>query len=118
MKVQQTGGQQQSQNPFAAMGEKTIVDQGDACIAAPFTYRFSSIRAVTDLIRQGRCTLVTTFQMYRILAISSLMTAYTMSALYLDDDKYADMQMFIMAGVQMIFYFTLAFSKPLTELAP
>lgn len=98
---QQQQGQaaQQANNPFSALGDKMIVEQGDACIAAPFTYRFSSIKSVTDLIRQGRCTLVTTFQMYRILAISSLMTAYTMSALYLDDDKYADLQMFIMAAV-------------------
>ena len=51
--------------------------------------------------------------MYRILAISSLMTAYTMSALYLDDDKYADLQMMILGMVQMVFYFTLAFSKPI-----
>ena len=98
--ISQQREQAKQQDPMSQMfGEKVIVEQGDACIAAPFTYRFSSIRSVTDLIRQGRCTLVTTFQMYRILAISSLMTAYTMSALYLDDDKYGDMQMFILAGV-------------------
>ena len=56
--------------------------------------------------------------MYRILAISSLMTAYTMSALYLDDDKYADLQMMILGMVNMVFYFTLAFSKPIEQLAP
>lgn len=63
---------------------------GDACIAAPFTYKFASLRSGIKLLQQGRTTLTTTFQMYKILSLNSLISAYTMSALYLDGVKMGD----------------------------
>lgn len=42
-------------------GDQTALELGDACIAAPFTYKFSSLKSAKKIIRQGRSTLTTTF---------------------------------------------------------
>jgi len=100
---------------MAQAGDPTL-ELGDACIAAPFTFKFTSLKSVKRLIREGRKTLTTTFQMYKILSLNSLISAYTMSALYLDGVKMGDYQATAMGmGVSFLFIF-LSFTQPLKKL--
>ena len=73
--------------------ETPQVKLGDASMAAPFTSRIPSVRSAVDIIRQGRCTLVSAIQMQQVLVLSCLISAYSLSVLYLDGIRSSDNQM-------------------------
>jgi cation-transporting ATPase 13A1 len=101
----------------AAADEAPQIKLGDASIASPFTSKQPYITATTNIIRQGRCTLVTTLQMFNILGINCLISAYSMSVLYLDGVKMGDTQMTI-AGLSIaMFFLFLSRAKPLEKLS-
>eukprot|EP00903_Cladosiphon_okamuranus_P009432 g8993.t1 len=101
-----------------AGGDVPMVKIGDASVAAPFTSKLPSIKGTVDIIRQGRCTLITSIQMYQILALNCLISAYSLSVLYLDGVKYGDRQMTALGMLMSVSFITISRAKPLSKLSP
>lgn len=95
-----------------------LVKLGDASIASPFTSRRMTIDSCVSIIRQGRCTLATTLQMYQILALNCLISAYSLSVLHLKGVMFGDKQMMITNLVLAVASFMVSRSKPSKKLSP
>lgn len=121
-KPKQLPGQPKPKKP-AAPANTDLFDgpqykQGDACIAAPFTSKHSnSIRCVLIVLRQGVCTLVTTMQTYKILTLSSLISAYSLSALHMEALKFSEVQSTVLGILGAINYYYFSNAKPLKKLS-
>eukprot|EP00760_Papus_ankaliazontas_P035806 PhM_4_TR8032/c0_g2_i1/m.41264/K14950/ATP13A1, SPF1; manganese-transporting P-type ATPase len=118
------GAAKRNPNPMGAMpaepednSNAPITRLGDASIASPFTSKSSRVGAVCDILRMGRCTLVSTLQMYKILALNCLISAYSMSVLYSDGVKYGDTQMLLAGVVITICFLFVSRAQPLPRLS-
>mmetsp|Transcript_21931 Transcript_21931/g.41825 ORF Transcript_21931/g.41825 Transcript_21931/m.41825 type:complete len:442 (-) Transcript_21931:517-1842(-) len=98
-------------------GEIPMVKLGDASVAAPFTSKLPSVRSCVDVIRQGRCTLVSTIQMQQILALNCLIAAYSLSALYLDGVRSGESQMIASGVLLTIASLAFSYARPVKELS-
>ena len=70
-----------------------MVRLGDASVSAPFTSRSPSIQCVIDIVRQGRCTLLSALQQQQIMMLECIISAYTLSALSLQGSRSSEIQL-------------------------
>ena len=105
---------------FAELGTEQdmmpTIRPGDASIAAPFTSRQPSIKSVVDLLRQGRCTLLSALQQQQIMMLECMITAYTFSALSLEGARSSERQMMASGWLIMIVSLAFSYSTPIDRM--
>jgi cation-transporting ATPase 13A1 len=102
----------------ATAGGAPVVRPGDASVAAPFTSRVPSVRAAVDLIRQGRCTLLSALMQQQIMMLESTIAAYTMAALSLHNARSSERQMMASSWLIMTAAISFSYSTPLDKMHP
>jgi len=95
-----------------------MIRPGDASVAAPFTSRAPSIRAVVDLIRQGRCTLLSSLQQQQIMVLESVISAYTLSALSLEGARSSERQMMASGWLLVVASLAFSYATPIESMHP
>lgn len=104
-------------NDAEAEDEAPVLKLGDASVAAPFTSKLANVNTVTHIIRQGRVALVSTIQMYKILALNCLISSYSLSVLYLAGMKFGDGQATISGILLSVCFLSISRGRPLEKLS-
>lgn len=99
-------------------GGLPIIRPGDASVAAPFTSRAPSIRAVVDLIRQGRCTLLSSLQQQQTMVLESIISAYTLASLSLEGARSSERQMMASGWLLIVASMAFSYSTPVDKMSP
>ncbi len=115
LNIEETETQKKQPFNFLSFEDETVIKNGDVTAAAPFTSKSGSIKCIKNIFIQGRCTLVTNFQMYKILALNCLLTAYSESVLALKGIKFSDYQSTYMGFAISIFFLMLSKAVPLNK---
>jgi len=68
------------------------LSDAEASVAAPFTSKVSSVFAVLTLLREGRCALATSVQIFKFMACYSLIQFVSVLLLYSIGNTFGDLQ--------------------------
>lgn len=93
------------------------IKPGDASMAAPFTVKSDSLQSIVDIIQQGRSSLVTTIQMYKILALNSIISAFFYMFVDILGIKFSDSQMVSIGILSSIGFTAITQPKALTSIS-
>uniref|UniRef100_A0A7S2I2T1 Cation-transporting P-type ATPase N-terminal domain-containing protein n=1 Tax=Haptolina brevifila TaxID=156173 RepID=A0A7S2I2T1_9EUKA len=99
-------------------GGLPMVRPGDASVAAPFTSRAPSVRHIIDLIRQGRCTLLSALQMQQIMMLQSTISAFVMSALTTEGTRESERQLMASSWLLLIAELAFSYATPIEKMHP
>uniref|UniRef100_A0A8C5IPF2 Polyamine-transporting ATPase 13A3 n=1 Tax=Junco hyemalis TaxID=40217 RepID=A0A8C5IPF2_JUNHY len=89
----------------------------EASVASPFTSRTPSISCVPKLIREGRAALVTSFCVFKFMALYSIIQYITVTLLYSILSNLGDFQfLFIDLAIILVVVFTMSLNPAWTEL--
>ena len=95
-----------------------MIRPGDASVAAPFTSRNPSVRSVVQLIRQGRCTLLSALQQQQIMMLECTISAYVYAALSLEGARSSERQMIVSGWLIMTASLAFSYSTPIERMDP
>ncbi|KAG8445117.1 hypothetical protein GDO86_010040 [Hymenochirus boettgeri] len=89
----------------------------EASVASPFTSRTPSISCVPNLIREGRAALITSFCVFKFMALYSIIQYITVTLLYSILSNLGDFQfLFIDLAIILIVVFTMSLNPAWKEL--
>eukprot|EP01063_Lacrimia_lanifica_P033754 TRINITY_DN6102_c1_g4_i1.p1 TRINITY_DN6102_c1_g4~~TRINITY_DN6102_c1_g4_i1.p1 ORF type:complete len:1481 (+),score=675.29 TRINITY_DN6102_c1_g4_i1:75-4517(+) len=95
-----------------------MVRPGDASVAASFTSRLPTIKSTVDLIRQGRCTLLSALQQQQIMMLESLIQGFTLSALSLEGSRHSERQMIASGWLLSVATLAFSYATPVDKMHP
>eukprot|EP01062_Namystynia_karyoxenos_P012094 TRINITY_DN14338_c0_g1_i1.p1 TRINITY_DN14338_c0_g1~~TRINITY_DN14338_c0_g1_i1.p1 ORF type:complete len:1561 (+),score=701.51 TRINITY_DN14338_c0_g1_i1:139-4821(+) len=101
-----------------AEADTLLIRPGDASVAASFTCRLPSIRAAVDLIRQGRCTLLSALQQQQIMMLESLIQAFTYSALQSEGMRSSERQLIASGWLVSVASLAFSYASPIQRMHP
>ncbi|KAL0223329.1 hypothetical protein P9112_002719 [Eukaryota sp. TZLM1-RC] len=92
--------------------EISHVKPGDASLAASFSSCLRGIEGMRHVLTFGRSSLTATLQVYKILAVNSLISGYLLSFLFVKGVEFGDSQMVITGLLTALLFFVVSRSQP------
>ncbi|XP_051767927.1 polyamine-transporting ATPase 13A3 isoform X2 [Ctenopharyngodon idella] len=91
----------------------------EASVASPFTSTTPSITCVPNLIREGRAALITSFCVFKFMALYSIIQCLSVALLYSIGSNLGDFQfLFIDIAIILLIVFTMSLNSAWKELVP
>ncbi|XP_017370097.1 probable cation-transporting ATPase 13A3 isoform X1 [Cebus imitator] len=91
----------------------------EASVASPFTSKTPSISCVPNLIREGRAALITSFCVFKFMALYSIIQYFSVTLLYSILSNLGDFQfLFIDLAIILVVVFTMSLNPAWKELVP